>query len=279
MQTRNPVLSRIGQETGGEGFAYQEGVGAYQQAGQAPTGYGAPAGVPRATGTQPLTINDVIMKTTIAFGVLLAGALVGWRITPQMPWLTFVSMFVAFGAAMFVSFRRAVSPGLVLAYAAIEGVFLGGISWTYNTYIELVNPEYTGLIQQAVLGTLIAFGVMLALYRSRIIKVNGTFMRVMMIALVSYLVFSLASLVAALFGVGGGFGFQGLGTLGILVMGFAIVLAAFSLMLDFKAIETGIAMGLPEKESWRMAFGLMVTLVWLYLEILRLLAILASNRE
>lgn len=283
MQTRNPVLSRIGQEprTGGSGFAYDEGVNAYQQsqAGSAPTGYAPPTGLPRVPSADRLTLNDVVMKTAIGFGVLLIGALIGWQITPQFPWLTFVSMFVAFGAAMFVAFRKTVSPGLVLAYAAIEGVFLGGISWTFNNFIATVNPDYTGLIQQAVLGTLVVFGVMLVLYRSRIIKVNGTFMRVMMVALISYGVLALASFVAAMFGVGGGFGFQGLGTFGILIMGFAIVLAAFTLMLDFKAIEDGIAMGLPERESWRMAFGLMVTLVWLYLEILRLLTILAAGRD
>jgi len=280
MQTRNPVLSRIGQEpqtNTGAGFAYQEGVQAYQQSqpGYAPTGH-APVG--RVPGAR-LTINDVVMKTAISFGVLLIGAVIGWQLTPSMPWLTFVTMFVAFGAAMFVSFRRSVSPGLVLAYAAIEGVFLGGISYTYNNWVQTVNPEYTGLIGQAVVGTLTAFAVMLVLYRTRIIKVNGTFMKVMMVALISYGVLALASFVAALFGVGGGWGFQGLGTLGILIMAFAIILAAFTLMLDFKAIEDGIRMGLPEKEAWRMAFGLMVTLVWLYLEILRLLAILATSRE
>jgi uncharacterized YccA/Bax inhibitor family protein len=282
MQTRNPVLSRIGQEpqaTGGSGYAYQEGVSAYQQAqpGYAPAGY-PPASPGRVAGGR-LTVNDVIMKTAISFAVLLVGAAIGWQLTPSMPWLTFVTMFVAFGAAMVVSFRRKVSPGLVLAYAAIEGVFLGGISYTYNNWVQTVNPEYTGLIGQAVVGTLTAFAVMLVVYRSRIIKVNGTFMKVMMVALISYGVLALASFVAALFGVGGGWGFQGLGTLGLVIMGFAILLAAFTLMLDFKAIEDGVAMGLPENESWRMAFGLMVTLVWLYLEILRFLAILASSRD
>lgn len=287
MQSRNPVLSRIGQEpaTGsGSGFAYQEGVAAYQQAqpGLAATDYAISAqGAGRAPArfADRLTINDVIVKTAICFAVLLAGAAVGWRVTPDMPWLTFGSMLAAVGLGLFVSFSRKVSPPLVLAYAAVEGVFLGGISWTYDAWVATVNPDYEGLIGQAIVGTLVAFAVMLVLYRTRIVKVNGTFVRIMMVALISYAVLALASFIAALFGVGGGFGFAGLGTLGLVFMGLAIVLAAFTLMLDFKAIEDGIQMGLPERESWRMAFGLMVTLVWLYLEILRLLAILALNRD
>ena len=202
MQTRNPVLARIGQEptsSGGSGFAYQAGMSA--------------------------------------------------------------------------------SPPLILAYSLVQGVFLGGISWTYNEWVQTVNPEYTGLVGQAVVATFVVFGVMLAVYQSRIVKVNGRFMKIMMVAMVSYLFIAIASLISAFFGVGGGWGFYGVGGLGIALMAFAVLLAAFSLLLDFEAIKQGVAMGLPERESWRMAFGLLVTLIWLYLEILRLLAILAAGRE
>ena len=82
-----------------------------------------------------------------------------------------------------------------------------------------------------------------------------------------------------MFGVGGGWGFYGVGTLGILLCAAGVLLAAFSLNLDFAAIEQGVKMGLPERESWRMSFGLLVTLIWLYLEILRMLAILAGSRD
>ena len=89
----------------------------------------------------------------------------------------------------------------------------------------------------------------------------------------------MASFVGALFGVGGGWGFYGVGTIGLLLCLAGVLLAAFSLMLDFEAIKQGVAMGLPERESWRLSFGLLVTLVWLYLEILRFLAIFAAGRE
>lgn len=289
MQTRNPVLSRIGQEsptTGGTGFAYDEGVNAMNAARagtatsvatDAATNFRPPA-APTGVGAR-LTLNDVIMKTAMSFAVLLVGAVIGWQITDDMPGIFFVAMIVGFGLAMVNVFKKQVSPALVLAYAFVQGVFLGGISYTYNLWVQSVNPEYTGLIGQAVLGTLVAFGVMLAVYQSKIVKVNGKFMKIMMVAMISYLVIALISLVAALFGVGGGFGFYGMGGFGIALMLFAVGLAAFSLLLDFEAIKQGIAMGLPEREAWRMSFGLMVTLIWLYLEILRLLAIIAAGRE
>nr|MCU0300923.1 Bax inhibitor-1/YccA family protein [Candidatus Nanopelagicales bacterium] len=134
-------------------------------------------------------------------------------------------------------------------------------------------------VSQAVIGTLVAFVVMLALYKSRIVKVNGRFMKIMMVAMVSYAVIALASLVSALFGVGGGWGFYGVGMLGIGLAMIGVALASFSLMIDFESITQGVAAGLPRQESWRMTFGLLVTLIWLYLEILRLLALLAANRE
>ncbi len=286
MQSRNPVLSRIGQEqttASGSGFAYNEGVNAYQQAAvttiaQPGEKAAGPAYAPPRIGER-LTINDVIIKTAICFAVLLVGAGVGWQVTPSAPWAFWVAMIIGLGLGFANAFKREVSPALVLAYSLVQGFFLGGISWWYNEWVMTVNPEYTGLIGQAVVGTFVAFAVMLALYQTRIVKVNGTFVKVMMIALVSYLIIAVMSFVAALFGVGGGWGFYGMGGLGIALMAFAIVLAAFCLMLDFEAIKQGIAMGMPERESWRMAFGLLVTLIWLYLEILRLLAILAASRD
>ena len=140
---------------------------------------------------------------------------------------------------------------------------------------------YEGLVSQAVIGTLVAFVVMLALYRSRLVKVDGRFKKIMMVAMVSYLV-DRPDVVRL--GV-----LRRRRWLGLLRGGHARVdpaarspvvgLAAFSLMLDFDSIERGVKMGLPERESWRMAFGLLVTLIWLYLEILRLLALIAAGRD
>lgn len=95
--------------------------------------------------------------------------------------------------------------------------------------------------------------------------------------MISYAIIAVASLIGALFGVGGGWGFYGVGTWGLLLCAAGVLLASFALMLDFEAIKQGLAMGLPERESWRLSFGLLVTLVWLYLEILRFLAIFAGR--
>ena len=286
MQSRNPVLNRINEETpagNNAGFAYNEGRTAYSQA--ATTGLQTMDASIAANDYQvaptlgpAVTLNDVITKTGISLVILLVGAVIGWQLTPTMPWLAIGAMFVGLGLGLANTFMKQVRPPLILLYAFVEGVFLGGISYIYDQLVQQV--QYEGLVSQAVIGTLVAFAVMLTLYATRIIKVNGTFMKIFMVAMISYGVIAIASFIAAIFfNVGGGFGFYGVGTLGLLLCAFGVLLAAFTLNLDFAAIEQGIAQGLPERESWRMSFGLLVTLIWLYLEILRLLTLLALSRD
>jgi uncharacterized YccA/Bax inhibitor family protein len=215
-------------------------------------------------------MDDVIVKTGMLFAILLVGAFVGWSV----PSLTFPALLVGLGLSLVNIFKKEVSPALVLAYGAAEGVFLGGISNLYSAAYADTAPN---LVSQAVIGTFVAFGTMLFLYKSGIIKVNGKFKKVFMVAMVSYLVIAVASLISSFFGVGSGWGFYGVGGLGLLLCVAGVGLAAFSLVMDFELITQTIAAGAPEKESWRMAFGLMVTLVWLYLELLRLLAILQGR--
>ncbi|NBO25339.1 MAG: Bax inhibitor-1/YccA family protein [Actinobacteria bacterium] len=217
-----------------------------------------------------MTMDDVIVKTGMLFAILLVGAFVGWSV----PSLTFPALLVGLGLSLVNIFKKEVSPALVLAYGAAEGVFLGGISNLYSAAYADTAPN---LVSQAVIGTFVAFGTMLFLYKSGIIKVNGKFKKVFMVAMVSYLVIAVASLISSFFGVGSGWGFYGVGGLGLLLCVAGVGLAAFSLVMDFELITQTIAAGAPEKESWRMAFGLMVTLVWLYLELLRLLAILQGR--
>lgn len=234
-----------------------------------------------ATGGQTVQLPDVIAKSGIMFFVLLVFAVVGWTTALSMPWLWIVAALVALVLGLVNTFKKKVSPPLTLLYAVFEGITLGGISQWYQQYAIATAPPGQSpqpLVLQAVIGTLVAFGVMLFLYSSKIIKVNGTFMKVFFVAMISYVLIGIASLLAAIFGVGGGWGFYGVGGLGILLCVFGVGLAAFALALDFESIKQAIAYGLPERESWRLGFGLMVTLVWLYLEILRLLAIVSNNR-
>jgi uncharacterized YccA/Bax inhibitor family protein len=262
MASRNPVLIRAtGESFGGE--TIEQGALIHQN----------------DSGAR-LTMDDVIVKTGMLFALLLVGAFVGWS-TPGLtfvgwstPGLTFVAFFIGLGLAFANIFKKQVSPALVLAYGAAEGVFLGGLSKLYATAYAETAPN---LVSQAVMGTLIAFGTMLFLYKSQIIKVNGKFKKVFMVAMVSYLVIAVASLVSSFFGVGDGWGFYGVGGLGLLLCIAGVGLASFSLVMDFEMITQSIAQGAPEKEAWRMAFGLAITLVWLYTELLRLIAIFSGD--
>jgi uncharacterized YccA/Bax inhibitor family protein len=270
MESRNPVLKREGQYAG----FHEPGATAQSATAGAAATDGMTAeqlqelyNQPAATRGPAVKIDDVIVKTAGLFVLLLITAVVGWLFPP----VAFPAMIVGLVLGLVNTFKKSVSPALIMAYALVQGLFVGGISGIFAA--TTTEP----IVQQAVLGTLVAFGVMLTLYKTRIVKVNGRFQKIMLVALVSYGVIALASFVGALFGVGEGWGFYGVGGIGLLLCAAGVALASFTLMLDFNAIENSIALGLPERESWRLAFGLMVTLIWLYIEILRFLAILNSS--
>jgi len=226
--------------------------------------YRRPAATPVDTGR--MTYDDAVMKTLFAFAVLLVGAAVGWAV----PGLAFVGLIVGLVLSLVISFKQSTSPALVLSYAAAEGVFVGGISGVFE-------DAYPGVVSQAVIGTLAAFGAMLVLYRTGAVRATPKFVKVLTIAGLAYLGIALASLVGALFGAGGGWGFYGISGLGILLCVAGVALASFFLVLDFDFIERGVRNGLPERYSWLAAFGLVSTVVWLYIEMLRLLAILRGD--
>jgi uncharacterized YccA/Bax inhibitor family protein len=289
MQSNNPILTRYEKPASKGGFAYDEGVNAYAQAsgGAAATQTLKPApGQPPTPGDQAfetitagaglrLTLNDVIVKTMVVFAVVVAFAVVGWNLAYAMPWILLPSLIVATVLGFVNALKKKVSPPLILLYAVFEGLVLGAISNWYNQYA--LGSDYQGIVLQAVMATMVTFGVMLVLFVTGIVKVNKKFVTILMVAAISYLVIGLASFVAAIFGVGGGWGFYGVDGIGLLICVFGVLIASFFLMLDFEAIKQGIAMGAPERESWRMAFGLTVTLVWIYLEFLRLLAIFSRD--
>jgi len=181
-----------------------------------------------------------------------------------------IALLAALGLSLVISFSKTVRPALVVTYAGLEGLAIGAISNFYN-------DAYPGIVSQAVIGTLAAFVGVLALYRSGKLRATPQFTRILMGALIGYLVLGIASLIASFAGVGGGFGFYGVSGIGLLLAAGGVVLASLFLVLDFNQIEEGIRQGVSEQESWRAAFGLMVTIVWLYLEILRLLAILRRD--
>jgi len=179
---------------------------------------------------------------------------------------------------MVAIFKKKPSVPVFLAYAAFEGLFIGGIS----AFFELMFP---GIVIQATLATLSVVGVTLALFASGKVRASARATKIFLIAMVGYMVFSLLNIVLMLFNApiaGGAFGmFSEIKILGIplgVIIGVVVVImAAYSLVLDFDQIQRGVRNGAPRVYGWVGAFGIMVTVVWLYVEILRLIAILRGN--
>ena len=230
--------------------------------------YNAPAASSIRTGR--MTIEDVVAKTGFLFAILVVVGAIAWGANLGQGALL-IGFLGGFVLAMVISFSKTIKPGLVVTYAALQGLALGTISKYYETF-------YPGIVSQAVIGTIAAFTGVLFMYRSGRLRATPQFTRAVMGAAIGYFILGLVSLVASFFGVGQGYGFYGVSGLGLLLAVAGVALASFFLVLDFDQIEKGVAAGVPEKESWRASFGLMVTIVWLYLEVLRLLSILRNNR-
>jgi uncharacterized YccA/Bax inhibitor family protein len=205
-----------------------------------------------------MSIDDVVIKTTGIFAVLVVVGAFAWQ--AKSPGLALVGLFAGFILAMVNTFSKKVRPALVIAYAACQGLALGSISYAFEA-------QYPGIVSQAVLGTACAFGGVLLAYRSGKIRVTPKFTRIMMGALIGYLVFAVITMFTGRPG----------GSLGFLVSVAAVALASLFIVMDLDQIEKAVAARVPQEESWRMAFGLMVTLVWLYLEVLRLISILRGQ--
>lgn len=226
--------------------------------------YERPAASPADTGR--MTYEDTSVKTVVLFAVLLATSAVGWFI----PALAIVGALVGFVLAMVNTFKREPSVPLIVLYAAAEGLFVGGIS-------EIFSTRWNGIVLQAVLATLVTVGITLALFASGRIRASARATKIFLIAMVSYLVFQLVNVVLSLTGVvTGPFGLQS-GIVGIVIGVLVVIMAAYSLVLDFDQIQQGVRRGIPAKYGWTGAFGIMVTVVWLYIEFLRLIAILRGS--
>lgn len=237
--------------------------------------YNRPAAGPADTGR--MTYDDVIMKTAACLGAVLAGAAVTLVVAEGLAYmLMIVGALGGFVLALVNTFKKQPSPALILAYAALEGLFLGGLT-------RILDGIYPGVGLQAVIGTLSVFAVTLVLFKNGKVRATPKAMRFFMIATIGYAVFALINMVMMWTGaVDSPFGLRteieifGI-PLGVFIGVLAIGLAAFALIMDFTSIEAGVRSGAPQRFSWTAAFGLTVTLVWLYVEIIRLLAILRGD--
>lgn len=237
--------------------------------------YNRPAAGPADTGR--MTYDDVIMKTAACLGAVVAGAAVTLVVAEGLAYmLMIVGALGGFVLALVNTFKKQPSPALILAYAGLEGLFLGGLT-------RILDNMYPGVGLQAVIGTLSVFAVTLVLFKNGKVRATPKAMRFFMIATIGYAVFALINMAMMWTGaVDSPFGLRtsveifGI-PLGVFIGALAIGLAAFALIMDFTSIEAGVRAGAPQRFSWTAAFGLTVTLVWLYVEIIRLLAILRGD--
>lgn len=281
-ETSNPVFRSLPKQRGG--YA-QFGTGAAPMQGYQADPYAAPYQAPyqEARPSRPLTIDDVVTKTGITLAVLAASAVVSYflvvsNLALAMP-LTMIGALGGLGLVLVATFgRKQDSPAIVLSYAVLEGLFLGAVSFVF-AHFSVSSANAGVLIGEAVMGTFGVFFGMLVVYKTGAIRVTPKFTRMVVASLFGVLALMLGNFVLALFGVGGGAGL-GLRSGGALAIIFSLVcigIAAFSFLIDFDAADQMVRAGAPDKAAWGVALGLTVTLVWLYIEILRLLSYLQND--
>ena len=281
----NPAFNRLEKDaqSGYAGFQGQGGQGtnpgnvSYAQQGatdswgsqqQLQDLYNRPTAGPVDTGR--VTMDDVIMKTLGLFALVLGFGAVGWIVAAQNRELGFMllmgGMIGTLGLGLVIAFKKTLSVPLIVGYAVLEGLFVGAVSQVFETL-------YEGVVPTAALATVATFTGMFLAYKFGLIKVTAKFRRIVTMMIFGYAIFAVINFLYAAFVPGSpAFGIGGGGALGIGISLFAVGLASVSLALDFDMIERAIATGAPQKYSWLLAHGLIVTVVWLYIEFLRLFA-------
>jgi uncharacterized YccA/Bax inhibitor family protein len=273
MRSTNPVLGQISSASHQPRYTVAGGPAGYSYG-----GYGQPAQVGQqvgqqyaypetvVTGRDVMTIDDVVVKTVSLLGATVLAAAVTWMVVPPpamyATWIA--AMLIGLVLGLIISFAQVTNPVVLFAYALVEGVFLGAVSKAFET-------RWNGIVVQAVIATLGVFLLMAVLYKSRIIRATPKFMKIVIGAAVGLGVVMLVNFGISLFTGSAGPLRDG----GPLAIGFSlicIVVAALMFVVSFAQIEEGVAAGLPRKYGWLGAFGILVELIWLYLEFLRLIS-------
>ena len=289
MQSRNPILNSSDTFNGRAADSY--GHQAYPASGQGYTGYGQPQTPPPSTDPsmwqypadadqalgERMTIDSVITRTAATLAIVVATAVMTWIFLPDgnngganyVPTAWIGGALVGAGLGLVLSFKRVISPALVVLYAVAEGFFLGAASEAFERMF------YDGIVAQAVTGTVAAFVATLAAYKFFNIRVSSTFRKWVTIVGMGFFVVTLGDFI--LYQFGSAIGFNDFGALGLLMSFVGLGLGVLYLILDFDMIERGVAAGAPERESWRAAFALTAALILIYVELLRILAILRGN--
>ncbi len=289
MQSNNPVFRNSSEFNGkgASGYGSPSSWGIAQGGGTATQGGGTttqdyqqqpPTHVP-GSGREgaPMTIDSVVQKSAVTIGIAVVVAVITWVMTPELSEGAAGPLFAAatigslgaFALSMVNSFKKVISPALVMAFAVLEGLFLGSFSKILDAYAG------GGIVAPAVFGTFAAFAGTLAAYKFFNISVSDKFRRGVIAAMFGMVALSFMEIILGMFGAS--IGIFGFGGMGVLFSVAGLALGIFMLLLDFDFVEKGVAYGLPERESWRAAFALTVSLVWIYTNLLRLLAILQSE--
>ena len=293
MQSNNPVFRRsaefnspganpYGNQTQAGNGAVQQGYGQVPMGDPSSWGTGTPGGHDLDSRTEaPMTIDSVVQKTGISLAVVIVFAMATWVLTgditateipPALITAVTLGSLGAFALSMVNSFKRVISPPLVLLFCAAEGVALGALSKLFDS---MFSTDGNNIVMQAVIGTFAAFAGTLAAYKFFDIKVGNKFRMFVIGAVLGMVALSLMEFVLGFFDAQ--FGFFGFGGLGMVFAIVGLVLGVFMLILDFDFVEKGVANRIPESESWRAAFAMTVSLVWIYTNLLRLLAIFSSD--
>ena len=227
--------------------------------------YGRPSATP--ADTERMTYEDTIVKTVITLGATFIGGAIGFFV----PLLALPALLIGTVLAFVNIFKKKPSAALVLAYGLFQGIAIGGFSGV----LERALP---GIIGQALLATGLVIGVTLALFASGKIRASAKATKVFLIAMIAYAAFSLVNFGLMVFGVSDDpWGLRGAEIFGIpfglIIAPLVILLGAYSLVLDFTDIKQGVEQGAPRNFAWKAAFGLVLTIIWLYVEILRFIAI------
>jgi uncharacterized YccA/Bax inhibitor family protein len=219
-----------------------------------------------------VTLDDVVMKTMGLFTIVVLVGAATWYYVAAQPnkspaplALMLGGMLGGLAIGLVIAFKKTISVPLIVLYAVLEGVLVGAIS-------QVFENRYPGIVSTAVIATVCTFAGMLLGYKTGLIKVTDKSRRIFGMAIMGYLLFGLVNLVVVLLGYGSGFGIGGTSGWGIAISVLGVGLASYSLAIDFDSVTRAVNAQLPEKYSWLLAHGFIVTLVWLYLELLRLLA-------
>lgn len=295
----NPLINSMGNQQKGDPRFGQFGAGGTSTAQYGQQSYGSPYGAPNQYGQNPyaqpntaygqqqspygyaqpdaqqlnamynapsasnfdagrVTMDDVVRKTAINLGLVVVGGAVAWFV----PVLMFVGLVGSLVLGFVNAFKKKVSPALIMAYALLQGLTIGGFS-------RIFEAQYPGIVVQAIGATVVVAGVILALFANGKLRTTPKATKFFIVATVAYTIFLLINVVSSVF-----FGISLYGANPVIGLGialFAVLLASYSLLMDYTNTADLVRAGAPKSESWRLAFGLTVSLVWLYIEILRVL--------